>query len=114
DLPDYAAQIGRQNAMEPYRRKLSFVWWRLGNDLYARVADFSADLDLIDRSLRSHRGSRIADGRLAELRRRVELFGFHLAKLDVRVHVKELDPPSDRVREALAAAAAARRRHGPD
>ena len=98
DLPDYAAQIGAQNAMEPYRRKLSFVWWRLGNDLYGRVADFAADLELIDRSLREHRGARIADGRLAELRRRLELFGFHLAKLDVRFHVNELDPPSCRPR----------------
>ena len=31
-------------------------------------------------------GARIAGGRLAELRRRVEIFGFHLAKLDLRLH----------------------------
>ena len=34
-LPEYAAAIGRQNELEPYRRKLSFVWWRLGNDGYS-------------------------------------------------------------------------------
>src|SRR5207249_9522079 len=107
-----AAQIGAQNAMEPYRRKLSFDWWRLGNDLYASVADFAADLDLIVRSLRAHRGARIADGRLAELRRRVELFGFHLAKLDVRVHVKDLREPDDELRAFFRGVAQAQQRHG--
>ena len=32
ELPDYAEAIGEQNRDEPYRRKLSFVWWRLGNE----------------------------------------------------------------------------------
>ena len=40
----------------------------------------------MDASLRANRGARIADGALADLRRRVELFGFHVAKLDVRLH----------------------------
>ena len=35
ELADYAAAIGTQNEGEPYRRKLSFVWRRLGNDGYA-------------------------------------------------------------------------------
>ena len=30
--PSYAAEIGARNELEPYRRKLSFMWWRLGND----------------------------------------------------------------------------------
>ena len=34
--PSYAAEIGARNELEPYRRKLSFMWWRLGNDGYAR------------------------------------------------------------------------------
>ncbi len=60
---------------------------------YASAAAFAADLDLIDREpARGPRRSRVADGRLAALRRRVELFGFHLAKLDVRVHANELAP----------------------
>ena len=41
---------------------------------------------LSDASLRANRGARIADGPLAALRRRVELFGFHGAKLDVRLY----------------------------
>ncbi|HJP60931.1 MAG TPA: phosphoenolpyruvate carboxylase, partial [Gemmatimonadaceae bacterium] len=95
---------------EPYRRKLSFVWWRLANDGYGSPEDFAADLELLDRSLRANRGARIADGALADLRRRVEIFGFHLAKLDVRLHASDVE--SDRARDALAAVADARRRHG--
>ena len=102
ELPAYAGEIGEQNRDEPYRRKLSFVWWRLGNDGYARVEELGADLDVLDRSLRAHGGSRIADGRLADLRRRVELFGFHGAKLDVRFHAAELREATGRVRESLA------------
>ena len=54
----------------------------------------------------------MADGRLAALRRRVELFGFHLAKLDVRLHAEDLRAPSERARETIAAVARAHARHG--
>ena len=64
------------------------------------------------RSLRANEGARIADGRLADLRRRVELFGFHVAKLDVRFHVAELAERSARVAEALGAVAEAQGRLG--
>ncbi len=52
ELPEVAAALGGQNEGEPYRRKLSFVWWRLGNDGYASPDELAADLDVIDRSLR--------------------------------------------------------------
>src|SRR6266581_4066546 len=110
EMPAYAAVIGDQNSDEPYRRKLSFMWRRLDADAYASVEEFSADLELLDRSLRAHRGARIADGELAALRRRVEIFGLHLAKLDVRVHARETD---ERLRDLLDGAAAVRVRHGP-
>ena len=113
ELPDYAGTIGRRSELEPYRRKLSFIWWRLGNDGYDRPTELLADLDVLASSLEANRGTRIAAGRLAALRRRVEIFGFHLAKLDVRFHADELREPGVRVRDALAAAADARRRHGP-
>jgi phosphoenolpyruvate carboxylase len=112
ELPDYAAAIGSQNEGEPYRRKLSFVWWRLGNDGYRSAAELTADLDVLDRSLRENRGARIADGRLAALRRRVELFGFYVAKLDVRLHAAHLGRPDRRVRDTFAAVRRARSRHG--
>jgi phosphoenolpyruvate carboxylase len=114
ELPGYAGTIGRRSELEPYRRKLSFMWWRLGNDGYERPAELLADLDVLASSLSENRGARIATGRLAALRRRVEIFGFHLAKLDVRLHAKELREPGERVRAALSAAADVRRRHGPE
>jgi phosphoenolpyruvate carboxylase len=114
----YAARIGGRNEAEPYRRKLSFVWHRLGETLarrpggYASPSEVAADLEVIDRSLRANRGTRLADGRLAALRRRIELFGFHVAKLDVRLHAQELARPSARTRRTFAAVARARERHG--
>jgi phosphoenolpyruvate carboxylase len=111
ELPSYAAEIGSRNELEPYRRKLSFMWWRLGNDGYADASELLADLSVIRRSLVAHGGRRIADGRIARLERMVEIFGFQLAKLDVRLHANELG--SERAEAALAAAARALDEHGP-
>ena len=113
ELPLYAAEIRHLNAFEPYRRKLSFMWARIDEDEYRRPEELLADLAVIRRSLEAHGGGRVAAGRLAALERRVELFGFHLAKLDVRLHADEVRAPTDRTREVFAAVAAARRRHGP-
>ena len=119
ELPAYAAELSDRNLDEPYRRKLSFVWRRLVSELegdgepgYMSAGEFARDLELVDASLRENRGGRVADGRLAALRGRLELFGFHLAKLDVRLHATELDEPDDRTRETFAAIAHARDRHG--
>jgi phosphoenolpyruvate carboxylase len=114
ELPDYAETIGQRSELEPYRRKLSFIWWRLGNDGYDRPSELLADLDVLARSLAANRGARIAAGRLAALRRRIEIFGFHLAKLDVRLHANEVRQSGPRACDALAAAADVRRRHGPE
>jgi phosphoenolpyruvate carboxylase len=116
-LPEYTAVLEDRNLDEPYRRKLSFVWWKLRNGLeggqgYASSSELADDLDVIDRSLRASRSERVADGRLASLRRRVELFDFQLAKLDVRVHASELRSASDRVSATFAAVRRARERHG--
>ena len=90
ELPHYAEEIGARNELEPYRRKLSFMWWRLGNDGYRRADELLADLALIRGSLAANGGGRVADGRIARLERMVELFGFHVAKLDVRLHARDL------------------------
>jgi phosphoenolpyruvate carboxylase len=97
---------------EAYRRKLSFMWWRLGNDGYARPEELLADIGVIRRSLEANRGERLAGGALAALARRVELFGFHLAKLDVRLHATEVQAPTERTRGVFEAVALGRRRHG--
>jgi phosphoenolpyruvate carboxylase len=89
---------------EPYRRALTGVYARLaataralGHDHIARralgeaapysaCADFVADLGVISESLETHGARRIARGRLRDLRRAAEVFGFHLCPLDMRQH----------------------------
>jgi len=53
---------------------------------YAGPVALGEDLRLIGESLRQHHGARLADGLVADLRRRVSVFGFHLARLDLRQH----------------------------
>jgi len=86
---------------EPYRLAVSGIYARLTATAlrlevettrppvgeaapYASVAEFKADLDVVDRSLIANNSSVIARGRLRLLRRAVECFGFHLACLDMR------------------------------
>ncbi|MDX6629381.1 MAG: phosphoenolpyruvate carboxylase [Gaiellales bacterium] len=120
ELAAFAAEIGDQNFDEPYRRKLSFIGERLDNLLdrsaepgYANADELLADLELMDASLRANRGARIADGSLAALCRRVELFGFHVAKLDVRLHANQLAEPDERTRATFGAVRDALETHGP-
>ena len=51
---------------------------------YASVGEFKADLEIIARSLLGNNSRVIARGRLRHLRRAVDCFGFHLARLDIR------------------------------
>lgn len=89
-------------ADEPYRRAVRVVRARLtatagdvldrapehsldlGLPPYRSPEELSADLDVIDTSLRAHGSALIADDRLARLRNAVEVFGFHLCGLDMR------------------------------
>jgi phosphoenolpyruvate carboxylase len=112
DLPDAAAEYSRSDQREAYRRKLAFIGWRLRHDAYAGPEQLLGDLAVLRRSLEANHGHRIAAGKLARLERRVELFGFHLAKLDVRLHSSELHAPNERTRGVFAAVTRARRRHG--
>ncbi len=51
---------------------------------YAHVRDFYHDLKIIQASLISHGDEKVAHGKLKDLIRLVETFGFHLMKLDIR------------------------------
>jgi phosphoenolpyruvate carboxylase len=53
---------------------------------YHDSSELSRDLQTLSDSLERHGSSRIARGRLRALRRAVEVFGFHLAPLDLRQH----------------------------
>lgn len=90
---------------EPYRRKLSIMRYRLERNLvalkdkllertsrnesylsdgYPSEQEFLDDLKTIHDSLVSHGDKRIADGRLKDLIRLTETFGFYCLRLDVR------------------------------
>ena len=87
---------------EPYRRALTGIFARLAAtavalglrgehraavgaaEPYPDARAFSADLDVIDASLRTSGNALLADGPLRTLRHAVRTFGFHLASLDLR------------------------------
>jgi phosphoenolpyruvate carboxylase len=98
---------------EPYRAFLTRIWERLGDDGYRDGAALAEDLATLDRALRAHHGAAIADGALADLRARVDVFGLHLASLDLRAHVREVRSGGERLKGALREAAQAQRRYGP-
>lgn len=53
---------------------------------YHRSGELLDDLRVIDRSLRAHAGAVVADGSLRDWIRQAEVFGLHLATLDIRQH----------------------------
>ncbi len=87
---------------EPYRRALIGIYARLAATLHALTgtealrhavapqnpytdpAQLLDDLDIIARSLQSHHAQALIAPRLKPLRRAVQVFGFHLATLDIR------------------------------
>ena len=89
-LPGYDHELGAQTALEPYRRKLSFMWKRLETKdpsiAYNSPQEILADLLLIQNSLLADGEQHVAQGQLATLIRQVQVFGFHFAALDVRQH----------------------------
>ena len=98
---------------EPFRSALVRIWNRLAADQYVDADELARDLEQVDAALRAHGASRIAAGALADLRGRVEVFGLHVATLDLRVHSTQVRERAEPVRRAFTAAAAARERHGP-
>jgi phosphoenolpyruvate carboxylase len=87
---------------EPYRRAISGIYARLAATArildqfavprqpvgdappYAAAAELKADFDVMHRSLTTNGSALLARGRLRSLRRAVDVFGFHLAAIDLR------------------------------
>ena len=87
---------------EPYRRAISGIYARLAATAWAldrfeaprnavgeapayeTVGELQADLDILHRSLVGNGSEALARGRLRGLRRAVDVFGFHLAAVDLR------------------------------
>jgi phosphoenolpyruvate carboxylase len=98
-FPKTWRQLREVNRREPYRAKVSFIHERLqrtinrSNGGYLSAEEMLDELRLIQRSLRENNAHPVAAGRLEDLIRQIETFGFHLAGMDVRLHVEDFDAP---------------------
>jgi phosphoenolpyruvate carboxylase len=119
ELAEQSTDRSPQRADEPYRRALSGIYARLAAtaraldhfepvrheighaEPYATPDALRADLKILSNSLKLNGSARLAGGRLRLLLRAVQVFGFHLAPIDLRqnseVHARS-------VAELLAAA----------
>ena len=85
---------GPHNTSESYRRFLSYMFHKLQQTrdaadapaAYPDAAEFENDLLLVQSSLLSNRGERLARTYVGPLLRKVRTFGFHLHALDIRQH----------------------------
>jgi len=127
-LPDARVLRRPHHEWEPLRTKLGFIERRLINMLdvrggqagYEGPAQLRADLQLIAESLGS---GHVAHGSLRRLLAQVDIFGFHLAGLDLRQNARIVDAAvgallpgyanaSEEERQALLGDAIAQRRVG--
>ncbi|WNQ11781.1 phosphoenolpyruvate carboxylase [Paenibacillus aurantius] len=99
DSVDLETEEPWRNEKEPYRIKLTYMLEKMNNTAqpgypdgpgkYNSVEELIADLKVMDASLRLHYADYVADSYTKKLIRQAELFGFHMAALDVRQHSKE-------------------------
>ena len=119
ELADRSTDKSAARHDEPYRRAIAGIYSRLAKTAgeldhvlaprqpltdapaYRSAAELSADLETISYSLEANGGAILARGRLRALRRAVDVFGFHLAPLDLR---QNSDVHERTVAELLAAA----------
>ncbi len=101
-LADASPDQSSHRTDEPYRRALIGLYARLAATArtlgaahvlrkevgpaapYATAAEFSSDLQILIDSLNAHHGAVLTMPRLATLKRASDIFGFHLATLDMR------------------------------
>ena len=102
ELAREARDANPHRSDEPYRQALIGIYARLAATArelahcsppraahaeaipYGEPADFAADLDTIADSLAAHASAELAEVRLRPLRRALDVFGFHLASIDLR------------------------------
>ncbi len=101
-LAEASGDVNPHRADETYRRALIGVYARLAGTMkaltggealrhavgsgkpYGSPEEFRHDLVTVRESLLAHHGAVVARGRLAELIRAVDVFGFHMATTDLR------------------------------
>ncbi|HXV27883.1 MAG TPA: phosphoenolpyruvate carboxylase, partial [bacterium] len=109
-LPLFSDSMKIKSQHEPYRKKVSFIQRKLINSLrlnslevqrrtapdetieghYPNAEAFRKDLELMIDSLRQHHGEFLIR-RLELMCAKVELFGFHFVKLDIRDNMDQLE-----------------------
>jgi phosphoenolpyruvate carboxylase len=93
-FPELAADLAHRNADEPYRQALTLIRERVratkaaAPAAYGEAAELVADLRRVEQALFAHAEPLICAGDLHDVIRQAEVFGFHLATLDVRDHAK--------------------------
>ena len=118
-LAEHSPDTNEHRQDEPYRRALTGVYARLAANLkamtggdaarhavapqnpYADAEAFLTDLRTIESSLQSNHGDALTAQRLHPLIRAVEVFGFHLATVDLR---QSSDKHEEVIAELLAVA----------
>ena len=118
-LAERSTDHSPQRADEPYRRALSGIYARLAATVrhldriepvrheigqaepYPTPEALRADLKILASSLKQNGSARLAGGRLRRLLRAVQVFGFHLAPIDLR---QNSDVHARSVAELLAVA----------
>ncbi|WP_296001311.1 phosphoenolpyruvate carboxylase [Rugamonas sp.] len=101
-LADRSPDTSDHRSDEPYRRALIGIYARLASSAralgatnilrkevghaepYPDAAAFAADLQVLIDSLTAHHGAALVQPRLSTLKRAADIFGFHLASLDMR------------------------------
>jgi phosphoenolpyruvate carboxylase len=100
-LAEHSPDKSPNRRNEPYRRAISGIYARLAATgsldrleaphhavgqapAYSDAGDLIVDLAVLDRSLAGNGSMALARGRLKTLRRAVDVFGFHLAGIDLR------------------------------
>lgn len=101
-LADMSPDHSPHRQDEPYRRAISGIYARLAETAkalgygeiarhavgeaaaYVGTEDLAEDLSVLHRSLTSNGSAALSRGRLRKLRRAVDVFGFHLASVDLR------------------------------
>jgi phosphoenolpyruvate carboxylase len=101
-LADASPDTSDHRSDEPYRRALIGIYARLASSAralgatnilrkevghaepYANAGEFAADLQVLIASLEEHHGGVLVKPRLSTLKRAADIFGFHLASLDMR------------------------------
>ena len=119
-VPEHEFDLLERFDQEPYRQKLVMIHRRLlatgraidadeesEDDVnqrrsYKSADEFMADLNLIKDSLEANKGERLVRGRFQRLIRAVDVFGFHLASLDIRQHARHHRQAADELLDGYA------------